>query len=127
MITAGFHVQGGSKSTVIMKALRVSVTCCLHDRSVQRLPGRPVSTAYTAADWGGFGGAMAGATAALTGLLFVAVSLNLGRILEFPGLPTRAAQTLMLFAAPLFTGLLLIVPGQPAAALAVSISSSASR
>jgi hypothetical protein len=76
-----------------------------------------MGTAYTVADWSGFGGAVAAATAALTGLLFVAVSINMDRILEFAGLPARAGQTLLLFSTPLFTGLLLVVPGQPAAAL----------
>ena len=54
----------------------------------------------------------------LAGLLFVAVSINLKRILEFPSLPARAGQTLMLFVMPLITGLFLVVPGQPAAILA---------
>jgi hypothetical protein len=43
-------------------------------------------TALSAADWGGFAGAVAAATAALAGLLFVAVSINLRRILEYPNL-----------------------------------------
>jgi modulator of FtsH protease len=45
------------------------------------------------------------------------VSINLERILQFPGLPNRAAQTLILLALPLVTALLVIVPGQPSAAL----------
>jgi hypothetical protein len=35
-------------------------------------------------DWTGFGGAAATAAAALAGLLFIAVSINLQRILEYP-------------------------------------------
>jgi hypothetical protein len=73
--------------------------------------------AYTAEHWTDFGVATAGATAALAGLLVVAISINLERILQFPSLPHRAAQTLILFALPLVTALLLIVPGQPGAAL----------
>ena len=57
----------------------------------------------------------------LAGLLFVAVSINLKRILEFPSLPARAGQTLMLFVTPLLTGLFLVVPGQPAAVLAAEL------
>ena len=75
-------------------------------------------TAYAAAHWTDFGVATAGAAAALAGLLVVAISINLQRIIEFPGLPHRAAQTLILFTLPLITALLLLVPGQPDAALA---------
>jgi hypothetical protein len=73
--------------------------------------------AYSAEHWTDFGVATAGAAAALAGLLFVAISINLERILHFPSLPHRAAQTLILFALPLVTALLLIVPGQPRTAL----------
>jgi hypothetical protein len=57
-----------------------------------------LTTAYLARDWSGFGEAVATAAAALAGLLFIAVSINLKRILEFPSLPTRAGQTLIFFA-----------------------------
>ena len=40
--------------------------------------------------------ATAGAAAALAGLLFVAVSINLEAILRYPGLPERALETLLL-------------------------------
>jgi hypothetical protein len=75
---------------------------------------------YAADGWTNFGVATAGATAALTGLLLVAVSINLDKILDArnPNLPDRAAQTLIFFATPLIMGLLLVVPGQPGAVLA---------
>jgi hypothetical protein len=73
--------------------------------------------AYAAEHWTDFGAATAGATAALAGLLVVAISINLERILQFPSLPHRAMQTLILFVLPLVTSILLIVPGQPKAAL----------
>jgi hypothetical protein len=73
--------------------------------------------AYAADHWADFGVATAGAAAALAGLLAVAISINLERILQFPSLPHRARQTLILFTLPLVTALLLIVPGQPRAAL----------
>jgi len=76
-----------------------------------------VVTAYAPGHWVEFGVATAGAAAALAGLLVVAISINLERILQFPVLPHRAAQTLILFTLPLVTALLLIVPGQPDAAL----------
>jgi hypothetical protein len=75
-------------------------------------------TAYAAEHWTDFGVATAGAAAALAGLLVVAISINVQRIIEFPGLPHRAAQTLILFTLPLIIALLLLVPGQPDAALA---------
>jgi hypothetical protein len=78
-----------------------------------------VTTAYLASEWSGFGEAVATAAAALAGLLFIAVSINLKRILEFPSLPTRAAQTLIMFVTPLVAALLLITPGQARIALAV--------
>jgi hypothetical protein len=78
-----------------------------------------MTTAYSADRWTDFGVATVGATAALAGLLLVAVSINLKLILDerYPTLPNRAAQTLIFFALPLFTALLLLVPGQPGAAL----------
>ncbi len=76
-----------------------------------------MGVAYAAEHWNDFGVATAGAAAALAGLLVVAISINLERILQFPSLPHRAAQTLILFALPLVTSLLLIVPGQPRAVL----------
>jgi hypothetical protein len=76
-----------------------------------------MATAYTAEDWANFALAITAATATLAGLLFVAVSINLQRILSFPNLPARAAQTLILFTTPMLTGVFLVVPGQPRAAL----------
>jgi hypothetical protein len=76
-----------------------------------------MATAYTADDWANFALAITAATATLTGLLFVAMSINLQRILSFPNLPARAAQTLILFTTPMLTGVFLVVPSQPRAAL----------
>jgi len=69
-------------------------------------------TAYDAAQWTGFGLAVAVATAALTGLLLVAVSVNIEGILRFPALPRLAATTLVLFGTGLLASLLVLVPGQ---------------
>lgn len=78
----------------------------------------PIATAYLPAIWMTFALAISAAAATLAGLVFVAVSINLKRILEFPNLPARAAQTLILFATPLITGLFLVVPGQSRAVVA---------
>jgi modulator of FtsH protease len=64
------------------------------------------------ADWQDFAEMIGGASAALTGLLFVAVSLNASRIAGHQGLRASAAQTLVLFITPLVMAAALLVPGQ---------------
>jgi len=68
-----------------------------------------MGVAYSATVWGGFGTTVATAAATLTGLLFIAVSINLKRILDYKPLPGRAAQTLFFFVLPLIFSLLLVV------------------
>jgi hypothetical protein len=65
------------------------------------------------ADWQDFAEMTGGATGALTGLLFVAVSLNATRIAGHQGLRASAAQTLLLFIAPLVMAAVLLAPDQP--------------
>ena len=77
-----------------------------------------MTPAYAAPAWTGFATAVAAAAATLTGLLFVAVSINLQRLLQYPNLPGRAAQTLVMFSLPLVFSIFVLVPGQPAAVLA---------
>lgn len=60
--------------------------------------------------WENFFVIAGGASAALTGLVFVAVSLNVDRILVSPGLRKIAAQTLVLLIMPLIMSLILITP-----------------
>jgi hypothetical protein len=48
-------------------------------------------------EWNTLLSVRAGAAATLTGLVFVAVSINLSKILTFPGLPGRAAESLLQF------------------------------
>jgi modulator of FtsH protease len=67
----------------------------------------------TAGSWTNFALIVGGASAALTGLLFVAVSLNDQRIAEHLALRASAGQTLVLFVVPLLSSILLMVPGQP--------------
>jgi hypothetical protein len=66
--------------------------------------------AYTLTDWSGFATAEVGAAAALAGLLFVAVSINLDRILAFPKLPARAAETLVVLLLALVAASLALLP-----------------
>jgi hypothetical protein len=57
---------------------------------------------------------MAGTAGVLTGLVFVAVSINLQEIVSEPGsgLPGRAAEALILVVGVLTASVLLLVPGQ---------------
>jgi len=74
-------------------------------------------SAYEAKGWSDFGVAVAGAGAALAGLLFVALSINLDRILAGDRLTARAGSTLVLLTTPLVIALLLLIPGQSDVAL----------
>jgi hypothetical protein len=64
--------------------------------------------------WHDFFLAMAGTAGVLTGLVFVAVSINLQEIVSEPGsgLPGRAAEALILLVSVLTASVLLLVPGQ---------------
>src|ERR1700753_4236771 len=73
-------------------------------------------------DWQGFAEMVGGASGALTGLLFVAVSLNAGRIAGHQGLRASAVQTLVLFIAPLVMAAVLLTPGQPDWALGTELA-----
>jgi modulator of FtsH protease len=68
--------------------------------------------AYEVEAWSDFFVATAGATAALTGLVFVAVSINLERILSIAGLPDRALSTLLLLLGALVVAVFGLAPGQ---------------
>jgi hypothetical protein len=63
--------------------------------------------------WENFFIAEVGASAALTGLIFVGVSLNLARILSLSKLPNRALLALVILLTVLVVSSLLLVPGQP--------------
>jgi hypothetical protein len=69
-------------------------------------------SAYVIQGWESFFVAEAGAAAALAGLLFVALSINLTRILSFPGLSGRAAEAILILFFVLTITSLGLVPGQ---------------
>jgi hypothetical protein len=62
--------------------------------------------------WSDFYVAQVGASAALAGLLFVAISISLSDIVSYPNLPMRAAGTLTILATVLFTSMLMLIPDQ---------------
>jgi hypothetical protein len=67
----------------------------------------------SSAGWTDFLVATAGAAGALAGLVFVALSINLARILELPGVSGRAGETILLLAGSLIGSLLALIPDQP--------------
>jgi hypothetical protein len=62
------------------------------------------------AGWSDFFVASAGATAALAGLVFVALSINLGKILALGGVTERAGETILLLASGLIGSLAALIP-----------------
>ena len=62
--------------------------------------------------WDAFATIAGGAAAALTGLLFVAVSIRADYIARSQELRNRAAQTLILFGTVLVIAVLMAIPGQ---------------
>jgi hypothetical protein len=84
---------------------------------------------YTTAAWLSFGEALAAVAGALTGLLFVAVSVKGAPLAASLSLRSRAAQTLVLFMTSVLLAVVLVAP-QPSAALgsellAVAVASGA--
>ena len=77
--------------------------------------------AYSPDQWSDLFVATAGAAAALTGLLFVAVSINLERILAFRGLPNRALATLVLLLEVTIASIFGLAPGQSTTTLGVEL------
>ena len=77
-------------------------------------------TAYDTADWHDLLVASAGAAAALTGLVFVAVSINIDRILRHKGLPERGLQTVLVLLGAVVVSLFGLIP-QSTTALGVEL------
>lgn len=75
---------------------------------------------YTTAPWVGFGEALAAVAGALTGLLFVALSVKGDVLAASRSLSSRAAQTLVLFMTSVLIAVFLVAP-QPAVALGAEL------
>lgn len=80
-----------------------------------------MGAAYSVREWNDLFVATAGASAALTGLLFVAVSVNIERVLKFAGLPERALQTLLMLLGALVFSIVGLIPGQSSTALGIEL------
>jgi hypothetical protein len=81
--------------------------------SSQDLGGHSVG--YTTAMWLGFGEALAAVAGALTGLLFVALSVKSDVLAASRSLSSRAAETLVLFMISVLIAVLLVAPQPPVA------------
>ena len=79
-------------------------------------------SAYDIAAWSDFFVAETGAAAALTGLVIVAISINIGTILKYPHLPARAAESIAMLTGILILSTLGMVPGQPLSAAGAEIA-----
>src|SRR5580704_4119138 len=71
--------------------------------------------------WSNFLIAEVGASAALTGLIFVGVSINLAKILSIAILPDRALEALTLLLSALVVSSMLLVPGQSQTVVGVEV------
>lgn len=82
---------------------------------------RRMTYAYQPDAWQSLYMAVASATAALTGLLFISLSLNLHTILTIPAYRARARETLGTMLCLLVLSVLLLIPGQDRRVLGVEL------
>ncbi len=78
-------------------------------------------TAYEASEWSDLFVATAGASAALAGLVFVAISINIDRILKLEGIPERGLETVVLLVTVLVVSVIGLIPGQGHVALGLEL------
>lgn len=72
--------------------------------------------------WESFFVAEIGASAALAGLVFVGVSINLSKILAQPGLPNRALNALGVLISTLTVSSILLIPAQPTLLVGIELA-----
>jgi hypothetical protein len=73
------------------------------------------------AEWNTLLAVEAGAAATLMGLVFVALSINLSRILAVPGLPGRGAESIMQFLEVFLISTVALIPRQPERTFAIEV------
>jgi hypothetical protein len=78
--------------------------------------------AYQPEAWHDFFTATTAAAAAVTGLLFVALSINLAAILKEPRLPGRAAGTLVTLVSMVLVSAFALAPGQSLEVLGIEVA-----
>jgi hypothetical protein len=77
--------------------------------------------AYDVEQWSDLFVAAAGAGAALAGLVFVAVSINIERILAYEGLPERALETVLTLLVVVLVAIVGLIPAQSNTALGLEV------
>jgi modulator of FtsH protease len=78
-------------------------------------------TAYDPSQWSDFSVAQVGASAALLGLVFVGMSINLKEFVGTPVLVNRAIEAILLLGTVLITATAVLMPGQAREALGVEL------
>ena len=76
-----------------------------------------MASSFEPGEWRDFFIATSGAGAALAGLVFVAISINLREILQYPGLTGRAAEAFTLLMSVVLVGVVGAAPAESAATL----------
>lgn len=77
--------------------------------------------AYTSGNWSEFATAHVGASAALLGLVFVGLTINLRDVVASRLLVNRAAEAVILLASVLATSTAVLIPGQARGALSAEL------
>ena len=81
-----------------------------------------MGAAYNPLAWSACFSAQVSASASLAGLIFVAVSINLAKIILQPNLVARSAKALFTLTGVLLVSVLCLVPEQPMAALGSEVA-----
>jgi hypothetical protein len=77
--------------------------------------------AYTSSHWSEFATAHVGASAALLGLVFVGLTINLREVVHSRSLVNRAAEAVILLGSALATSTAVLIPGQRRGALSAEL------
>lgn len=76
-----------------------------------------------AQSWSGFMSVAAGLAATLSGLVFLAVSINLQQVIRTPGIATLALESLTQLFGAMIIGLIALTPGQSSVMLGAEVTS----